>query len=648
MSENKSVEETNSDETFAFLNILNILSDTTKFRQWLSDFHELKEHDRFFEGYKFTIITSLLAFMNSFTMHDPFKLQDDEICYRAEFRGIKLEKLPNSCEKIIFQKNVWQLGRKIRKSTDWKNLDVKNELFPLLDLFNKIKKNHLQPTKNISETEALTHLSEFYTYLFLIDTSLGRPKGYYHPFFSTERNPKYLDKVFEGYVYSLQFLWYQMLGSDVFANSCVKDLHRCQAIKFQDEDNHSINLGEVFEMYEPELSPEEKKEQEFWRHVKNKWDSIDQFFSKIRSELIRPLEDKIGHRFGGLGKGLVKLVNFEKAILGSLLDKTNLEEPSFMDNDDLESMKKRLDVEFLWYDIDVFDAGQANLEFNGVFAFIALLTGYVTILEEQNSEGKVKVMKIIHPDIRGDHNYYSVAVLIGSYGFFSDASGWIVFYDSLIDSPGEGGHHRDMCFDCINKFKNQSRVELKEITVNKQIFQKYLESRKISFANSKDLSTIYKEVADNVAQVKGKLFEYVFLKYCMDDKKYDLVKGDFSLSGQQIDCIGVQGEIVYVFECKLQIHDNLEEYVEQINRISNLIKKEYPNKKIIPKLVVYSPVLENRSLELEKKGIGIIHSFKNAIQTDRVFDGERKKLLHTLDFELKDKFYRNYDKDWFT
>lgn len=125
MSESESIEETNSDETFAFLNILRILSDTTKFRQWLYDHHQLKEHSRLFEGYKFMIITSMLAFMNSFTMHDPFKLQDDEICYRVEFRGKKLDKLPNSCEKIIFQKNVWQLGKKIRKSTDWGNVGCK-------------------------------------------------------------------------------------------------------------------------------------------------------------------------------------------------------------------------------------------------------------------------------------------------------------------------------------------------------------------------------------------------------------------------------------------------------------------------------------------------------------------------------------------
>ncbi|MDE1765971.1 MAG: hypothetical protein KGI27_06820 [Thaumarchaeota archaeon] len=526
-------------------------------------------------------------------------------------------------------------------------MDVKNDLFTLLELFNKIKQSHLKSTKNIDETNALTYLSEFYSYLFLVDTHLGRPKGYYHPFFTIERNPKHLDKAFEGYLYSLQFLWSQMLGNDVFVSSSLKDLHRCQDIKIQNEDQITIDLGEVFEISEPDLTLEEKKKQEFWTHVINKWDSIDQFFRVIRSEIIWPLETCIGHRFGSFGDGLVRLVCFEKGILGTLLDKTNLTEPTYMIKDDLESRKKRLDVEFLWYDIDMLDARGGNREFNGVFAFNALITGYVTLLDEQKSEGKIKVLKIVHPDPMMNHNYYSVAVLLGSHGMFSDSSGWIVFYDSLIDSPGTGGYYRDMCFDCINKFKRQSRVELKEIIVDKKTFQQYLQSRKISVPDN-NLSEVYKDMADYISQAKGKLFEYVFLKYCMDDKKYNEVKGDSSLLGQQIDCMCIEDDIVYVFECKLQIHDNIQEYVEQLNNISNVVKKAYPYKKIVSKLVVYHPVLEERSLKLEKKGIGIIHSFKNAVQTDRVFSGERKKLLHMLDFGLRDKFYRNHDEDWFS
>lgn len=649
LDQSEEIEELNSDETFAFLNILEMLSNTSEFRQWLKDHHGLTEHEKIFDGYKFAIITSLLAFMNSFTMHDPFKLEDDEISYRAEFRGIKLEKIPNSCEKIIFQKNVWNLGKNIRRATNWQTLNVQKELSPLFEIQQKLREDHIKTTGDMSVPDALKFLSEFYTYLFLIDTKHGRPKGYYHPFFSTERSTQYLDRVFDGYVYSLQFIWYQMLGKDNFLKSCLKDLHRCQEINLHDKNEISINMNEIFEFQEIELSPEEKTKQENWNKVYKKWSSIDQFFGEIRDEIIKPLEKKIDYRFAGFNKGLIQLAGFDKSILGNLLDKKILDEPEFMKKNDLESMKKRLDVEFLWYDIDMFDSGEANLEFNGVFAFNALLTGYVTILKEQGIEGTITVMKIIHPDPHQNINYYSLAIKIGIGGFISDSSGWIVFYDSLMDTPGTGGHYRDMCFDCIDKFKQQSRVDLKEITVEKKTFRDYLESRKISFSNSRELSTAYKDIEDNLAQMKGKFFEYVFLKHCLDSEEYDLVRGDFSTSGQQIDCICLQKDIVYVFECKLQFHDDeLQDYVDQFRRIIDAVKKEYPDKKTVPILIVYSPVMGERVLKLEKQGINVEDNFKTIIQNEGIFDGERHKIFQALDFNIKDKFYRNYDKDWFT
>ena len=205
-------EDANNDEQLAFLNILQILSDTADFRRWLTAFHGMDDHDGLFEGYKFSIVTCLLSFMDSIKTDGLFKLEQDEVCYRAEFRGIKLELLPNSCEKIILQKNIWNLGKKIRQSTGWTNLDAKEALFPILDLFLKIKKNHLYKIREFTVDESLNYLSQFYAYILLVDTQFGRPKGYFHPLFATEKSSKYLDCVFTGYAFSLQYLWYKLLG----------------------------------------------------------------------------------------------------------------------------------------------------------------------------------------------------------------------------------------------------------------------------------------------------------------------------------------------------------------------------------------------------------------------------------------------------
>ena len=338
MNQDESLEELNSDETFAFLNILDILSDTDEFRQWLENFHKIDSDLDIFEGYKFAIITSLRAFMNSLSMHDPFKLKDDEICNRAEFRGIKLEKLPNSCEKIVFQKNVWDLSKQIRKSREWNEIDVKKELSPLFNVFQKVKEQNIK-TEKASIDESLKFISEFYAYLFLIDTSHGRPKGYYHPFFSLNPSLEISDKSFKGYAYTLQYFWYKVLGEEEFKKSCLKDLHKSQEVNFHDEDTISMELEE-YEIYEPEYSEKEKKEIEYKRSVFDKWNSIDQFFKEIRKEIIWPLEKKIETRFGGLENGLIHLEKFDREILKELLDKSGTDEPEFMKNQDPKSIRQ--------------------------------------------------------------------------------------------------------------------------------------------------------------------------------------------------------------------------------------------------------------------------------------------------------------------
>ncbi|MEM3041452.1 MAG: hypothetical protein QXG97_05455, partial [Nitrososphaerota archaeon] len=520
------------------------------------------------------------------------------------------------------------------------------DLSVILTLFKKSLSNKLIITKKISQNDALRYVSEFYAYLFLIDTSHGRPKGYYVPFLSLKQSSEYMDTVFDGYVFALQFLWYRLLGHDEFSKSCVKDLHHCKDIQLSKKSatEEDYDYGDE-ELLGIKVTPEEKKEREYRTIVRKKWLSVDRFFNKIKHEIIRPLEERINHNFGGFDTGLIQLKTFEKSVLDAFLQNTP-PEPDYLTRTDLKSMKKRLDVKFLWYDIDALDGADANLEFNGAFAFISLLTGYANILQEEGSDGKIRVKKIIHPSHMRDTNYYSLAILIGSYGFFSDSSGWIVFYNCLIDSPGTGGHYRDMCFDRIQRLA--SRVELEEITVDKETFLEYLQSRKVSSFKTTDALERNREDDGVISHARGKLFEYVFLKYCLDNKKYDSVRGDFPLHGEQIDCLAIKDKLIHVFECKLQVHDDLKESKKQVARKIKAVEKEYPDHQIVPFITSYSPVMEERQSKILKSGIKVIQNFKNILQNEREFDGERKKLLSILNSETNDTFSVNYDRDWFT
>lgn len=642
MKTSKVIEDMDAGETMGFWNILHIVSDTKEFSQWLTEFHKCRDNDPFLEGYKFFVITSLRAFLNSFTMHDPFRLKDDEISRRAEHVGIKLERLPNSCERIIFQKNIWEMSKEIRKAQTWNMLDVKKSMMPLFELYKQIQKNNIVTSKNLSISDAIGYLSMFNSYLFLVDTSSGRPKGYYHPFLDTKPSKEYLDKTFVGYVYTLEFLWYKMLGKEKFLESCTKDLHRSEEIG-REQDCFVTVSNEEYE-FEEEDSPKEIKERELYRQVIKKWTSIDQFFKRIKKEIILPLEEKIGYKFGAFSEELVKINKFDKSNLGSFLDQSNINHLEPMKNNNITYTD--LEMIFLWYDVDVLDADEAGFKFNGFFAFISMLTGCVTQSKENGAEHPIDVIKIIHPQGYGDGNYYSLAIKIGETGLY-DTSGWIVFYDALVDSPGTGGRYRDLCFDCIEKFRKKSQVNPKEITVDKKLFREFLETKRVSIASKIELSIGYKASSEGLAEMKGKLFEYVIQKYCSDSGEYEKVCGDVTLSRQQIDCICSRDNSIDVFECKMQYHEEcFKDYIKQINRITKATKKIYPKRDVTPFFVTYFPISEEEIKKLEHEKIKVVHNFKSKIEQG-IVGGEKRKILQMLEFNLKEKFYKKQDGDWY-
>ena len=91
--------ESNNDQIFAFLEILRILSDTKNFQLWLSTYHKIDNQRQFFEGYQYIITVSLQCLISELISYDPFLLKDDEKLTRANFHGITINNIPNSCEK---------------------------------------------------------------------------------------------------------------------------------------------------------------------------------------------------------------------------------------------------------------------------------------------------------------------------------------------------------------------------------------------------------------------------------------------------------------------------------------------------------------------------------------------------------------------
>jgi hypothetical protein len=600
------------DEIFAFINVLKIISKTLKFRSWLKTYHKIKNDEEFFEGYKFFLITSLRSFITSIINDSTLELEEDYTFFRAaHFANLLLEDVPNTCEKAIFIKNIWNLSRGMRKSRNWVELqsNLKN-LKKIFTKFDKLYGGAVSVRASLNKKEALKIATEFSTTMNLSDIgNSGYPYGYFSPLLKHSITEDYLKRSMKGYLYSLEYVWLKLIGYKKFKKSCVKDLH-------------SI--------------PD--------------WRELHTFYSKIREEIIWPMEKNL--KLDLATTPLLAIKKMDKSIIKDLLSTKNtkvpnyfgvakkaIEDPRHLSKKDKELIKKWLDYHLLWYDINVLDTHGLDV-FNGIPAFISTLIGLVELNKYYNKgRGKVLIRIFKHPvrDIKGFD--YSYALCIPVFGYFLDASGWLVFFNCATDYSGTGDSMRRRADIFIEKYKKDNLVEVEEVEVNKDIFKEYLAQKNILISNETIRLEIF-EIQKEVTDFKGKFFEYVFYKWLSESercKKYDEIKCDLQLNGEQIDCIGKKDDKIDVFDCKINLH-NIDEAIKQVKRKANIVKKEFGQgiTDVKPRIVVYFPLEDfKKSIQekSEKHGVIIEDNFREEILKNRIFEGSRKIIQRFLEYE---------------
>lgn len=295
-----------ADEIFSFLNILKISSQVTKFQYWLKKHHNTVKDKEIFEGYRFFIDSCIRGLLYKIYTDDSLELNEDYTLYRAHYVGVPIDEIPNTCEKIIFIKNIWQLTKNIRKSRNWDELDqnIRN-LQSFYKCFDSIYKKYvLVLKKNLNKNEALKLSSIFRVYVYFNDARRGIPLAYLiNPILKSTANKKYLEKVYIGYMYTLQYVWFILLGKE-FEKCPLKDLHSAE-----------------------------------------NWHDLDNFYVRIRENVIFPLREKSGIKNFALEPLLVIKKKLKKDTFGDFLRKDKLIEPEYLKakyNEEL--IKKKLDL----------------------------------------------------------------------------------------------------------------------------------------------------------------------------------------------------------------------------------------------------------------------------------------------------------------
>lgn len=189
---------TNSiDEVLSALNILKITTGIKDYESWLKAYYNRELDGKVVEGYKFFIATTIRFLIHAVEFNYSLRIEEDYTFFRARFKGVPIEDIPNTSEKTIFIKNIWSLSKPLRKAKNWRSIKLSvKHLKPLTEVFEEIYRN-ATPTIDMSKDLALNIVTKFYTLIFLNDTRRGIPYGYISPsIIKVSATSEYLKKVF--------------------------------------------------------------------------------------------------------------------------------------------------------------------------------------------------------------------------------------------------------------------------------------------------------------------------------------------------------------------------------------------------------------------------------------------------------------------
>lgn len=557
------------DPLYSFINILKITSNIDEFRLWLKEYHEIKNHEEIFYGYQFFIDVIICRIIDLLETNHSFKIESDYTLYRATFVGININNIPTTCEKTKFLKNIWNFYRTIRNCHNWKELgtqiETKNNV--VIPIFDQIFSESIYSNSEIPKETVLLGKTLIFTNIYLNDTQKGYPFSYPGTILDSFLNEKNKNKVFMGYVFTLQFLWYKLLGKNEFKKCPVSELNT--VIKFQ-EDKKSIQKSNLFF---PKYSSASN-------NLRNEWHELDNFFTKIRDEVI-----KIKVPPSIENSRLLLSGEFKNSCLEPLMKLSKIDEPDYLiKQKSFESFVKMLDAFFFWHEMDLLDTNKIHV-FNGAFAFISLLLGEVERYRLSNLNDIIWIARIKHP-VSKKYNDISYGILLQSGGFISDTSGWIIFLNCGDDCSGNSKHICLQVEEFIKKFEEDNKIKVKEISIDSEVFVRYLREKNIP------------SLIQHIKFVTNELIENTELTYESPDPESLILHNLQNIKDDNIADISTQIEKILFF-LKFFVPDepkynSINKKLDQIAETKDIAEKLELIATIIP-LIPY--IVENDKIE---------------------------------------------------
>lgn len=533
------------------ISTLTILGNVDAFISWMKKVHPSQNVDDMFKGYQFSLECCLNSFIDGICGDEKLEIESDFLFTSALSELIPLHQIKSSCEKTIFLKNVKPIVKSIIRAKTFSEIKEKMMRFneTISWRFEEVIKTNIHFSKydEIGDSLAEKFWLIDYAHTFLVQINNDGPvANESHPFNTDWKSRERLEMWLEGYKYAIQFLWFQLLGSDQFNDTRLSRMHEADTWREYKYIEKEKSNDKLIDFLNQEFNLEEQT-------------CFDSYFYWIQKEITGPFENRYGVSSSSIDNYFVfdSIVYDKQKLFKDLfnMDSSVHENPTLNPSDQIEEL-------LYWYPIEVIDARESQMH-QGIPAFNTMLAGTVTLFKiEKSSFDKVIVSKFTHPHSDDlSKNDYSYGVLVDSKSTAGHyLSGWIIYQDACGDYSGFSGSEHRSAEALIGKYSREGKIELREMTISLEEFSRFSNQR----VRSKDLVDLHNEnelLSQLLIDSKSILLElftfHVFVREYRGKKdlKGDLYKvlfgtGKKSPEGEK-DVVVESPNEVKLIECKL-------------------------------------------------------------------------------------------------
>lgn len=541
-----------------------IVGNISKFEAWLDKNHPQKSKSDLFEGYRFALNCCLNTFVDGISDDSELEIENDFLFIRANSDLQPVHILPNSCEKIIFLKNIKSTVKDILKAKSYQDISKPIEQFNILIAFRfeQIWNDCISVSDEIniekSKMFELLLIDFAHTYLMQIKNNgpvANTPNPLAIEWTKEEKKKEYL----EGYKYAVQFLWSELLGELEISKTHLSKLHEADSWRtYNYIENNDDPFGNYFNLEEQT--------------------NFDSYFYWVQNEITNPFGESYNVPIYSINNYLkFSPVNYNKTkIFVDLLDNSRLKDDRGL------NWHQKIRECLYWYPYELIDSEKSALFF-GISSFNTMLAGTVALNNpKKGGFSKTIIARFTHPLIDDKQKKdYSYAILIDTASAAGHHSnGWVIYQNVCGDYSGFSGSEFRITEKLIAKYIKQNKIELRELTIPLSEFidftnQQVLEPKELSILEQNKL------IPDILQKSRATLLElftyYLCNIYYNSDYKILFSDGKKTSNGEKdVVLLNDKNDEVILIECKL--NPNSYEIPDLVAKMESK-SKDYPQSK---------------------------------------------------------------------